>query len=46
MLVAGRALSAKWMADEGAHVIGIDLSPEMIKQAQERCGGGVRLMVV
>jgi ubiquinone/menaquinone biosynthesis C-methylase UbiE len=33
------------MVDKGAEVIGIDLSPEMIEQAQRRCGERAEFMV-
>jgi len=41
----GSGAQCEWLADEGATVIGIDLSPEMIEQARTRCGDRVRLMV-
>jgi SAM-dependent methyltransferase len=41
----GSGAQCEWLADQGARVIGIDLSPRMIEQAQERCGGRVRFMV-
>ena len=41
----GSGAQCEWLADEGAEVIGIDLSPEMIEQARRRCGDRVRLMV-
>jgi ubiquinone/menaquinone biosynthesis C-methylase UbiE len=41
----GSGAQCEWLADEGAEVIGVDLSPEMIAQAQQRCGERVRFMV-
>jgi SAM-dependent methyltransferase len=41
----GSGAQCEWLADEGARVIGIDLSPEMVNQAQERCGDRVRFIV-
>ncbi|HEY1514904.1 MAG TPA: class I SAM-dependent methyltransferase [Solirubrobacteraceae bacterium] len=41
----GSGAQCEWLADEGADVIGLDLSPEMIARAQQRCGDRVRLMV-
>ena len=41
----GSGAQCEWLADQGAHVIGLDLSPEMIAQAQQRCGDRVRFMV-
>lgn len=41
----GSGAQCEWLADHGADVIGIDLSPKMVAQAQQRCGERVRLMV-
>ena len=41
----GSGAQCEWLLDEGAHVIGIDLSAEMIKQAQQRCGDRARFFV-
>jgi ubiquinone/menaquinone biosynthesis C-methylase UbiE len=41
----GSGAQCEWMAEQGARVIGIDLSTEMIKQARERCGDRVQLVV-
>jgi len=35
----GSGAQAAWLLDQGAEVIGIDLSPRMIEEAKHRCGG-------
>jgi SAM-dependent methyltransferase len=41
----GSGAQCEWLADSGAAVIGIDLSPAMVEQARRRCGPRARLMV-
>lgn len=41
----GAGAQCEWLLDQGAHVIGIDLSPEMITQARRRCGERAELFV-
>src|SRR5215470_1352601 len=36
---------ASWLLDQGADVVGIDLSPRMIDEAERRCGGRGRFLV-
>jgi SAM-dependent methyltransferase len=35
----GSGAQAEWLLDQGAEVIGIDLSPRMVEEAEHRCGG-------
>ena len=35
----GSGAQAEWLLDQGAEVIGIDLSPRMVEEAERRCGG-------
>ncbi len=35
----GSGAQCEWLADQGAEVIGFDLSPKMIDEAARRCGG-------
>lgn len=35
----GSGAQAEWLLDQGAEVIGIDLSPAMVDEAKRRCGG-------
>jgi ubiquinone/menaquinone biosynthesis C-methylase UbiE len=39
MLTAARGPKRKWLLDNGAEVIGFDLSPAMVEQAQRRYSG-------
>jgi ubiquinone/menaquinone biosynthesis C-methylase UbiE len=41
----GSGALAEWLLDRGATVIGIDLSPGMIQEAQRRCRGRGRFLV-
>jgi SAM-dependent methyltransferase len=41
----GAGAQCQWLAEEGARVTGIDLSPRMIAQARKRCGEDVNLSV-
>lgn len=41
----GSGAQCEWLAESGADVIGIDLSPAMIEQARRRCGARARLTV-
>jgi ubiquinone/menaquinone biosynthesis C-methylase UbiE len=41
----GSGAQCEWLAEHGAEVIEIDLSPGMIAEARHRCGERVRLMV-
>ncbi len=41
----GAGAQCQWLAAEGARVTGIDLSPEMVAQARERCGDEVEFSV-
>jgi ubiquinone/menaquinone biosynthesis C-methylase UbiE len=41
----GSGAQAEWLLDRGADVIGVDLSPAMIEQAERRCGGRGRFLV-
>jgi SAM-dependent methyltransferase len=41
----GSGAQAAWLLDQGADVIGIDLSPRMVREAQRRCGDRARFQV-
>jgi len=41
----GSGAQCEWMLDEGAEVIGLDLSPAMVEEARTRCGGRGRFLV-
>jgi SAM-dependent methyltransferase len=41
----GSGAQAQWLLDQGADVVGVDLSPQMIGEAQRRCAGGGRFLV-
>jgi SAM-dependent methyltransferase len=41
----GSGAQAEWLCDHGADVIGVDLSPAMVEQAQARCAGRGRFFV-
>lgn len=41
----GSGAQAEWLLDQGAEVIGIDLSPGMVDEARRRCGGRGRFLV-
>jgi ubiquinone/menaquinone biosynthesis C-methylase UbiE len=41
----GSGAVAEWLLERGANVIGIDLSPAMVKEAQRRCNGQGRFLV-
>jgi len=41
----GAGAQAEWLLDQGAEVIGIDVSPRMIEEAERRCGGRGRFFV-
>ena len=36
---------AQWLLDQGAEVVGVDVSPRMIEEAERRCGGRGRFLV-
>jgi SAM-dependent methyltransferase len=41
----GSGAQCAWLLDQGAEVIGVDLSPRMVEAAAERCGGRGRFVV-
>jgi SAM-dependent methyltransferase len=41
----GSGSQAEWLLDQGAEVIGIDLSPRMVREAAHRCAGRGRFFV-
>jgi SAM-dependent methyltransferase len=41
----GAGGQAEWLLDQGADVIGLDLSPAMVEEARRRCGGRGRFFV-
>jgi SAM-dependent methyltransferase len=41
----GSGAQAEWLLDQGADVIGVDLSPAMVEQASARCAGRGRFFV-
>lgn len=41
----GSGAQAQWLLDNGADVIGVDISPAMIDEASRRCGGRGRFLV-
>lgn len=41
----GTGAQARWLADQGADVLGVDLSPAMVTEAVRRCGGRGRFLV-
>jgi SAM-dependent methyltransferase len=41
----GSGAQARWLMEQGADVVGIDLSPRMIEEAARRCGGRGRFLV-
>ena len=41
----GSGAQCEWLLDEGAEVVGIDLSPAMVEEAESRCDGRGRFFV-
>jgi SAM-dependent methyltransferase len=41
----GSGAQAQWLLDQGAEVVGIDVSPRMIEEAERRCRGRGRFLV-
>jgi SAM-dependent methyltransferase len=41
----GSGAQARWLLDQGADVIGVDVSPRMIEEAERRCAGRGRFLV-
>ncbi len=41
----GSGTQVRWLLDQGADAFGIDVSPKMIDQARQRCGGQGRFFV-
>jgi SAM-dependent methyltransferase len=41
----GSGAQAQWLLDQGADVVGIDVSPRMIEEAERRCAGRGRFLV-
>ncbi len=41
----GSGAQCEWLLDQGADVVGIDLSPAMVEESRRRCAGRGRLLV-
>ena len=41
----GSGAQAQWLLEQGADVVGVDVSPRMIEEAARRCGGRGRFLV-
>jgi SAM-dependent methyltransferase len=41
----GSGAQAQWLLDQGAEVVGVDVSPRMVEEAERRCGGRGRFLV-
>lgn len=41
----GSGAQAQWLLDQGADVVGVDVSPRMIAEAERRCGERCRFLV-
>jgi ubiquinone/menaquinone biosynthesis C-methylase UbiE len=41
----GSGAQAQWLLDQGADVVGVDVSSRMIEEAERRCGGLGRFLV-
>jgi SAM-dependent methyltransferase len=41
----GSGAQSEWLLDQGADVVGVDLSPPMVEEARRRCGERGRFMV-
>ncbi len=41
----GSGAQAEWLLDQGAEVVGVDVSPRMVEEAGRRCGGRGRFLV-
>lgn len=41
----GSGAQAQWLLGQGAEVVGIDVSPRMVEEAERRCGGRGRFLV-
>jgi SAM-dependent methyltransferase len=41
----GSGAQAKWLLEQGADVVAVDVSPRMIEEAERRCGGRGRFLV-
>ena len=41
----GSGAQAQWLLDQGADVVGVDVSPRMIEEAERRCAGRGRFLV-
>ena len=41
----GSGAQAQWLLDQGADVVGVDLSPRMVEEAERRCAGRGRFLV-
>src|SRR6185437_17167939 len=41
----GSGAQAQWLLDQGANVVGVDISPKMIDEAERRCAGRGRFLV-
>jgi SAM-dependent methyltransferase len=41
----GSGAQAQWLLDQGADVVGVDVSPRMVEEAERRCAGRGRFLV-
>ena len=41
----GSGAQAQWLLDQGADVVAVDVSPQMVKEAERRCAGRGRFLV-
>ena len=41
----GSGAQAQWLLEQGAEIVGVDVSPRMIEETERRCGGRGRFLV-